>query len=591
MKIQLLPDNIRDQIAAGEVVERPASIVKEVIENALDAQAQNIEIILEEGGIKRIMIQDDGHGMDRKDALLAVERHATSKIRILDDLFHIQSFGFRGEALAAMSAVSDFTLTTRSQNDESATKIQVEGGLKKAPETEAHPIGTTIEVCNLFKYTPARLAYLKNTATEYRACLKEIQGFALQNPSVSFRVTKDEKQALDLPAETSAVRTAQIFKTQTEPLIACETKTPEIQIQGFIAAPGMCARSRNHQFLFVNGRRIEDHKLSYAIREAYVQSCGIEKHLHPVFSLSITIDPILVDVNVHPRKLEVKFAEPGMIFSALQKSVGHTLQSHHFGPSPMAPSPQSIRPPIAPTSNYNRPAFTRQIGGTKALNDSLFKADLFRNQNQARNDRPTIEPQAPVSVEPETIRVIGQSSKRYIVAETPQGLYFFDQHALHERQRFEQFWQAYKAEPLQSQDLLVPHQITLGETDILTLADNKATLEQLQFKLEFPTDDQVKITGWPTLLEGEDFTQVLQDLVEYFENEQVGEHIIDQIMRKCLEYKSCRGAVMFGDHLDISEMEKLIQDFDSTDWNLLCPHGRPNHFFMSFEAMDTKFHR
>ncbi len=598
MTIRVLPSSISNQIAAGEVVERPASVIKECVENALDAKAQNIEIYLSGGGKQLIRIVDDGVGMPESDLPKAVLRHATSKISQTEDLFHLQQYGFRGEALAAVSSVSDFVLTSRTTTADQAYRLAGKAGQFEAIEPEAANEGTTVLIENLFAPVPARLEYLKSDEAEYRACVKEIYGFALANPTVSFQVFKEAKLSLDYPATTLEDRVHQVLKKAANDLCAVDYQTPNLVIKGFTSQPGKGLSNKNQQYLLVNGRRIEDHRLAYAVREAYVQSAGIEKHLFPAFVLHLEIDPILVDVNVHPRKLEVKFAEPGEVFGSVKTAIIRALESVSYQ-GIENPNSQSGAVPVS-GSAFQAPRFEtapspRQISGGNFFNRNLAATTLpsFADRHEQLNHS------APAAVKFEDlnqsaeseIRLIGQADNKYIVAQVASGIYFFDQHALHERQRFETFWQEYKKSSLTAQALLVPDVIKLSETEVSLLHEHKAVLADLGFALDFVADDEIAVTAVAELLVGQDIKALLEACVSFLEHEKIGENVSDQIMRKLLEYKACRGAVMFGDHLEREEMEKLIQDFDSTDWKLLCPHGRPNHHFVPFSELDKHFHR
>lgn len=590
MVIQVLPANIRDQIAAGEVVERPASVVKELIENSLDAGATHLVIELEQGGKKLIQVRDNGNGMSESDTEKSVLRHATSKIATIDDLFAIQSFGFRGEALAAMASVSHFTITSRERTADEGTEVALRAGGQKTINRVATPAGTTVRVENLFYPTPARLQYLKTDDTEYRAILKEINGFALTNPQVHFTVTKDGAQTLDLPRADARERTQELLRIKGV-LIDISRKNSlgrGVSISGYICAPGECVRNKNQQWIFVNNRRIEDHKLAYAVREAYVQSCGIEKHLQPVFVLFIEIDPLLVDVNVHPRKLEVKFAEPGEIFGIVKSTIMEGLRSFSMGQNEVA---GVVRGFAAFKAAGGQPRSSFNFSPSYAQTTSQPATFADRYASATETNVPDVSSEIPENVGP--LRVIQQLEKKYILAASDLGIFFFDQHALHERQRFEQFWQAYKSgdNDLATQRLLVPQRVYLSESDISLLHEKQSELAALNLVIQFPADNCVAVLEIPQLLENEDLKSVFERIVEYLQNGQIGENILDQIMRKILEYKACRGAVMFGDHLDMTEMEKLIADFDRTDWKLLCPHGRPNHWFVPYAELDKKFHR
>lgn len=590
MTINILPAEISNQIAAGEVVERPASVVKECVENALDAKATAIEIHLKSGGKKQIKIVDDGFGMSKLDLPKAVLRHATSKITQSEDLFHLQQYGFRGEALAAVSSVSDFSLISKTNLSEEAYNLKGKAGVFQALEVQAANDGTTIVIENLFHPVPARLEYLKSDEAEYRACLKEIYGFALGNPGVSFIVYKEDKKTLDYPATDQTDRVAQVLKKASHDLCPVSFSTPHLTLTGFTSQPGKGLSNKNQQYLLVNGRRIEDHRLAYAVREAYVQSAGIEKHLFPAFVLQLTIDPILVDVNVHPRKLEVKFAEPGEVFGAFKAAVIQALENVSYQ-NQVTNSNHSI--PFAAPSPSNKIQYAPGFSFSKSAssNPSSKQGPSFAQRHSAFTPTATNDVTQEVNSSSEEIRLIGQADNKYIVAQTATGIYFFDQHALHERQRFETFWQDYKNAAITQQPLLVAEIIELPEDQVSLLHQQQTVLSDLGFELAFEADDTVLVNAVSELLVGQNLKALLEQCVTFLENEKIGENVSDQIMRKLLEYKACRGAVMFGDKLEREEMVKLIQDFDSTDWKLLCPHGRPNHHFVPFKELDGYFHR
>ncbi len=607
MPIQILPPEISDQIAAGEVVERPSSVIKELVENAIDAGATNIEIYIERGGKKLIEVRDDGRGMSESDAEKCILRHATSKIQKIDDLFSIQSFGFRGEALAAISAVSNFELLTKVEDVDSGTKITVSAGKMEEKSAASANVGTQIKVQDLFFPTPARLQYLKTEETEYRAILREVVSFALSHPEVGFKLSRDEKLGLDLPPVfDQKVRIQKILKYGSEDLLSVKLEEQGMMITGYVCRPDKCAKTKNHQYLFVNGRRIEDFRLAYAIREAYQRSCGIEKHLHPVFVLFLTLDPILVDVNVHPRKLEVKFSEPGDVFSAVKKGVTISLEQGSEGVNKFSFDAGAKNP--SPRQAGELPLTKGALGqkGGGAVND--FNQSMFGGRFSERNERreqltenkeqnlklqiTNNEKRNPNNEERSQteMKLIGQLANKYILAESGDGFFVFDQHALHERQRFERLCADAEQQRVEVQKLLLPESLAFSPTEYSALWENKAELEALGFVLNF-SEPVVEIVAVPVLLVGENFRALFEDFVYYFENEKVGEHQMEKLLREVLERKSCRGSVMFGDPMTREAMQQLLDDFNSTKWKLLCPHGRPNHVFMGFEELDRMFHR
>lgn len=576
MSIHILPSQISDQIAAGEVVERPASVVKELIENALDAEATHIEVRIEKGGTSLIEIRDDGSGMSREDATKCILRHATSKIQKIEDLFQIQSFGFRGEALAAIAAVSRLELITKTNQAKTGTRVQVIGGKKPDISETAANDGTIIRIKDLFFTTPARRAYLRTEETESRAILREIQHFALSHHEKSFILFQDEKQKAHFPStKTLQDRIQQVLKIGSETLVSISGRANNARISGFVSTSGHCLASRRSQFLFVNGRAIEDRSIAFAVREAYVQSAGIEKHLHPAFVLFLEIDPILVDVNVHPRKLEVKFSEPAEIFSLVKKSVTSSLS-------------KASTPSYSPQTMYT--GSIQKSSGRPAVSE--FSKFNFQERNQTRQHTVPTPPSSFPEIDSDApMKLIGQIANRYIAAESDDGMYLFDQHALHERQRFEQFWNEWKTSKQKIQKLLTPVSLKFPEEVISLLYEHRSILTHLGFAVTFSQDDTLTLSEVPQIFVKEELKSVFENLITYLQNEQIGESASDILMRKLIEYKSCRGAVKFGDKLHASEMQKLLEDFATTGWRNLCPHGRPNHIFLPFQTLNQEFHR
>ena len=623
MSIKTLPPEIANQIAAGEVVERPASVVKECVENAIDAGATLIEIHIENGGKKCIKIIDNGIGMSPTDLELSIQRHATSKIQNIEDLFSIQSFGFRGEALAAISAVSDFEIVSKTSEQEFGSKVELKSGKNKKISTVAANNGTQILIKDLFVSTPARKQYLKTDETEYREIVKEIKAFSLAHYQIGFRLFKNGKNVLDYSATSNVKqRIIQIFKRNSDQMIpinfepinnglSSETlKTQQLAtnttltISGFISRPEACVANRNQQYLFVNGRKINDYKLAYAVREAYNRSCGIEKHLHPQFVIFIEIDPILVDVNVHPRKLEVKFSEPREVFSTLSRVIGSALLKASQNPDKtisnervLNKTPQSFKKLSRESfSSIPRPQFN--IPRNKVLTGNLFNQNILEKAN-TNAPSSTFNTQHS-KIEKKTITadntlgnliLIGQIARKYIIAEGETGMFIFDQHALHERQRFEHFWKKIHGQKIRTQKLLINQDINLSEEEVSILHENKNILQDMGFSFTFSHDDTISINEIPNFLESENLEQYFRNFVEYFEHEQIGEHSVDRFLRRIIEYKACRGAVMFGDRLETEEMQKILDDLKDTQFKWLCAHGRPNYWFVPFDELDRKFHR
>lgn len=606
MKIKILPSEVANQIAAGEVVERPASVVKELVENSIDAQATNIELYIEKGGKSLIEVRDDGNGMTKEEAEKSILRHATSKIKAIEDIFSIRSFGFRGEALAAISSVSRFKLLTKTESAPMGSLISVSAG-KREPTTSAPANqGTQIKIKDLFFPTPARLQYLKTEETEYRAIYKEIISFALAHPTVGFKFFRDGKALLDFPpAQKNRERIQKILKCTTETLTHIDQSHHGMTLKGYVSRPEKAAKTKTHQYFFINGRRIEDFRLAYAAREAYQQSCGIEKHLHPIFVLFLEIDPVLVDVNVHPRKLEVKFSDPQDVYRAIKTSIIQAQEKTEISVNQQT-FPSVEKHPYVSTFQTSFTQIPKPASASNKYNAQMLghETGTFAKKNKQREKdipppsfEPTLKPPPNREPERETIqahdnlRLIGQLANKYILAESHEGFYLFDQHALHERQRFERLLKEAQTQKIQVQNLLIPQIIELPELEYSCLQEQAEDIMNLGFQINFKPPSSIEITALPAILSQFNFKNLFEDFVNYFQEYKVGEHSLEKLLRETLERRSCRGSVMFGDALNPLEMQKLLNDFTSTQWRLLCPHGRPNHIFYSFKDLDQKFHR
>ncbi len=591
MSIHILSSAVSDQIAAGEVVERPASVVKECVENSIDAQASHIIVRIEEGGKTRIEIEDNGIGMVREDAVKSVLRHATSKITTIDDLFSVHTFGFRGEALAAIAAVSRLELKTRTENEKNATLLFVEGGKSHAPKDTACNHGTHLIIRDLFYTTPVRREYLKSTETEYRHILKEITYFALAYPHIGFELWKDNTCVLRVrETDTITQRIHDVLPHISNDIIPIKGESHDAFLSGFIIKPGKGARTKSHQYLFVNGRHVSDYRIATAVREGYMQSCGIEKHLHPVFILFLHTDPLLVDVNIHPRKREVKFSEPADIFQLTRRSVIEALKDtsslHIHTPREQSQPQKGFSFGKKEMFLTSLPSFSqRHMQRSESIPSSDYALQDFVSEQTSEKTSYTHDTSSP-----SFLKAIGQIAHKYIVAESENGVFLFDQHALHERERFEKLWNTYQANSHTYQPLLTPQEIPFSREELSSIEEHRALFERMGFL--FKTHEKtLSVSQVPSLFSSKDLTYVFQDVLKYIDNHEVSEDVLDQCMRKILEYKSCRGAIMYGDKIDIAEAQYLLDDFLKTQWATLCPHGRPNHIFFSFTSLDEQFHR
>jgi len=605
MSIKILPEEIQNQIAAGEVVERPASIIKELIENAIDAGANFIQVKIDAGGKERIEVIDNGKGMSEEDAKKSTLRHATSKIETIDDIFSIQSYGFRGEALAAISSVSVFTLITKQEKDSEGTKIITHPGKEKEILAVGANTGTSILIESLFAPTPARLQYLKNDETEYRECLKVFQQFALIRPDVHFILSKNGNVTFDLTSVSDEKeRFLQLQKKTTKECFSIKNNDslPNgiSRVQYIGSGPGHFQSYRKHQHIYVNGRPVEDYQLAFAVREAYVQSCGIEKHLHPFFLLQIEIDPILVDVNVHPRKKEVKFSDPREVFSSVKRTIieGLNADLNNEKSSPPVKINSNPKEQSSPQRSFsiNTNVSTHSRAGITSFNKFISQKPSFHHQHKEINsdiptDQYTETASSPSISSKSKLQVISQLQNKYIMAQSEQGIFLFDQHALHERIRFEHLRKQFKNHTVQIQSLLIPTTIILPEESISILKEHTPLLKELHIQVIFPNTDTVEIHSIPLLLKDENPKEIIEDTIQFIEDDKIGESNYEKFLRKKLEYRSCRGSVFFGDKMEIPEMQLLLDQFLEIDWNILCPHGRPNHVQWSFDEIDKMFHR
>lgn len=598
-----MPELLINQIAAGEVVERPASAVKELVENALDAGAKKIIVEVNGGGDSCLRITDDGCGMDSSDAVLAFERHATSKIFTTDDLFTIHTLGFRGEAIASISAVSLMTLQTKKRGDLEGTLVIAEGGKISKIQPAGVPEGTQIEVQNLFYNTPARKKYLKNDSTEYQHIMDTVTGIALTFPHVSFRVVHDGKLVFDLPAvedELSRIR-AVFGKTISDDLIPVFYGHSQIQLKGFIGKPVLARSNRNYQYLFINNREVKSHVLGYAVKQSYATLLPKEKY--PVFFLYFEIDPALVDVNVHPRKLEVRFRDEREIFSATTQACKKALETHVLAPNitggvpvnyyaERKAQPLELRDSGVKNQEVNVSALTSEALVTVSASEAPVQA---QDQAVAAATSETVQ-QAMIFTSEfvgerknlEPIQALAQMNNSYILCRQGTALVIVDQHAAHERIRYTQIFEEFSQKKLETQTLATPFQLELSAKEISLLEANRELFLSLGFEVEPFGGKTFAIHGVPSYLSGKDIRQafmgMLDDCLE-------GNANVEEQTAKALTYLACRSAVKFGDPLSREEQISLIEKLQTLDQPYTCPHGRPTMIVMNADELKKRFGR
>lgn len=576
-RIHLLPPLVQNQIAAGEVVERPVSVLKELVENAIDAGATSIAVILEEGGIQCISVEDNGAGMDAEDASMALVRHATSKIHGLEDLQHIQSMGFRGEALASISSVSRLSLRTKTREAAAAILVEAAGENVQPLQHVGGPTGTMVAVRELFFNVPARRKYLKSAKTELSYCLRYMTEVGILYPAVRLSVEHNGKPVIMWPATSLEERlTAALGKDFLETHLPLSLEHPDLHLSGYISKPHVQLTSRNKQYFFVNRRPVKSDVLQKAVTTAYHRI--VDEGRYPSIVLFADVHPALVDVNVHPRKLEVRFHDPHFLFSTTEHAVsqaltgqGHERRIHRAEPASFA------RPPLSPAYNPQSKA------------NSPYAAAHYAPKARQDHFHPILEA-APLQFRtpeshhvahallPENIRVLDQLMLCYILIETPEGLMLVDQHAAHERVLFDKLTRDIKAKSHHAQQLLTPHLLHLTPQDSALLQEHQHLLQEAGFAVE-----QMDSHTWTLGAIPEDLSRAHVDLDSTFhtllnECEDMstgcGSKLLTDYREKLFAYTACRSAVKFGDTMSKDDMEQLIHDLFATERRYTCPHGR-----------------
>lgn len=583
MPIRVLPPDVAAQIAAGEVVERPASVVKELIENALDAGARTISVEVEGGGRRRIRVADDGTGIPAAEVALAFSRHATSKLAAAADLQHIATLGFRGEALASIAAVSQVQLVTRAAGETAGTRLRLEGGAILAREAIGAPQGTVVTVENLFYNVPARLKFLKTEAAERARIDALVTRYALAYPDRRFRLTHDGRLSFqssgdgDCYAALVAVlgldTAKQMLAISPQPdemaLSGSSKGIKEIEVSGYVSVPTLSRSNRSQITLFMNGRWIQDSHLSYAIVEAYHGLLMTGRY--PAAVVFIRLPPEEVDVNVHPAKAEVRFRRPDAVFGAVQKAVRKTLLAHvpvpEIHPTPTWSPSQPVEQQV-PLSAEREP--------TPWLKSEPGGDDAPRSTLETARELPLL-------------RVVGQVGAAYIIAEGPDGMYLIDQHAAHERILYERFMAEAAGKMVPSQTLLEPALVDLPSEAAATLAEDLELISRLGFAVEPFGGTTFLVRAVPALIARLDPAQALYSAVtdvDLGEPPLAGTREVQIIARVC---KSA--AVKAGQVLAPAEMQEMVRQLEACAAPRTCPHGRPTMVHLSTAQLARQFGR
>lgn len=594
-QIQMLPDAVINKIAAGEVIERPASVMKELIENALDAGATRIDVEAVRGGMQLLSVSDNGTGMNRDNALLAVERHATSKIRTADEVEAVATLGFRGEALSSIAAVSRFTLTTRPRDELSGTEIRMAGARLQDVTDAGCPPGTHIEVRNLFFNVPARRKFLRTEATELAQLRQLFAVYALAHPACGLTFQSDGRETLNLPGGSSlSDRIASLYSPAlVNSLRELDLETGGVRISGFAGLPQTGRRDRSEQFVFVNGRPASAPVIYHALNEAY--QAVLARGRHPAVFLFVDVPPDTVDVNVHPAKKEVRFRRPSAVRDAIIAAVGRALAIE-------SPAPAPRKPPFRLEAAAAAPPPVRQqdlrIGDRSPEDRRQSPEDERRrpeDETQSPEDgkrRPGAADDTQTEAAPWTHRrLLGRIGGLYAVLETEDGMVLMDPQAAHERVLFEQLMHALTNGAPERQGLLRPETVELMPADAQHLRQHLPVLQEMGFGVSDFGQDSFLVDALPVLLQTEAPAELIGDMARALETGRGGKQAARDVLRAQVARAASRSAVSRRTHLSDAELERLIDDLARTEMPYTCPRGRPTLIFTSLAELNRRFGR
>ncbi|MBE17618.1 MAG: hypothetical protein CMH79_02540 [Nitrospinae bacterium] len=616
--IRILPENVSNQIAAGEVVQRPSSIVKELVENSLDAGAKRISVFLKSGGRSGISVTDDGNGMSSDDALLSLERHATSKISSEVDLHNIDTMGFRGEALPSIASVSKLTLKTRTSVQDEGTEIRIQGGRIVKVSEVGIPLGTEVQVSSLFYNLPARRKFLKRRETEFARCSEIINRLSISRPDVGFRLFHDEKKVLDLEKGMNRFeRISSLLGKETLPFLI---ELPDsgnqegISFSGWTSAPVINRSNRNSQYLFVNGRSVRDRLLSHAVFEAYRSFLPSKRF--PLYCFFIELPCEEVDVNVHPAKEEVRFRNPSIIYETLRDLIIASLETktsarkqfqqfvsvglreednYETNTAVVKPKDQTLLGGggyfnIESSSAIPDLSSSEKYGDTSDILKNVFPEDTSEERNRSLYDSFLEPPHPKDPVILSQSRYLGQWRGCFLMFAAKQGLVFVDQHAAHERILYNKFRNQFRDSNVESQGLLVPHQMSFGPEESVTLEVHKETLLRSGFSIEMISPGEYFIHSMPALLKNQEPSEVIRAVVEDLSRSE-GPISFPDIIDGIIARMSCRRSVKAQKIMHAEEVASLVDSLEKTPAQWTCPHGRPLMLLLSESIVRKNFLR
>ena len=596
MRIHPLEPQLINQIAAGEVVERPASVLKELLENSLDAGSSKIEIDIEEGGKRLIRVRDNGHGIHREDLALALSRHATSKIASLEDLEQVVSMGFRGEALPSIASVSRLLVQSRTAQESSGWQVQGDGREKTAdPEPVAQLPGTTIEVRDLFHNVPARRKFLRAESTEQKHLETVIQRIALSRPQVELVVRRKRKVLYHLrPAQSETQQLERLKVLLGEPfaqqLIGFDHAAAGLRLYGWIAEPTFSRSQADLQFFFVNGRAVRDRLLTHAVRQAYQDV--LYHGRHPAFVLYLELEPVAVDVNAHPAKHEVRFRDSRLVHDFMFRTVHRVLAEQRPAADQPASAPLHSLPVTG--SGYGTPQGHRQSSMPLQVEEQLSHyRRLHGGSLSAAATAPVYEqadPEAEVQTVPPLGFALAQLKGVYILAENEEGLVLVDMHAAHERISYEQLKCSYQEDGIRSQPLLVPLTLAVSRAEADEAEQRQAWFATLGFEIDRHGPEQLLLRQVPALLSDVDVEALVRDVLSDCHSHGRSRRIEDTI-NELLSTMACHGSVRANRSLTIQEMNALLRDMERTQRSGQCNHGRPTWVQIGLQELDALFLR
>lgn len=609
-KIKILPQVLSNKIAAGEVVSRPESVVKELLENSIDAGASNICLIIKEAGKNLIQVIDDGIGMTEADALMSFERHSTSKIATYEDLENISTLGFRGEALASIASISQVELKTKTESEQIGTSIKIEGGEFKEVTKVSSERGTSFSIKNLFYNTPGRRNFLKSNQTEFKHIYETFIKLAISNPQIGFKFINNEDTIFDLPRHELRDRISELFGIAfSDSLIKVNSENQYIKIDGFISKPNFTKKSKQDQYFYLNNRFFTNKNLNFAVYSGYDDL--IEKGDYPSFFLFIETDPKKVDVNVHPSKLEVKFEEEGAVFGFIRNSVKAALRDadlvfnvgfnkqdsitsidkeetfHYKSPAGNESRNDFGNRKYSYSSDNKEPAKISSIfEASRPVDDNQYETVFEQNEAEDKNKNSNIIEH---KRNEEHNFNVWQYRLKYIMVQTESGLMIIDMHAAHERILYERALLMLESQSSFAQQLLIPIKFKLTKIDFQIAIELKQELFNLGFNFKEGKDETIELYGLPADVKIGNENKIFQELIDQYKEYELKLNL--EKRDNLAKSFACHSAVRTGDALKKEEMIRLIDDLFSCKMPYVCPHGRPTVIRITTDELDSRFSR